>query len=241
MKTRYFLIFYLIIISISPSFSQSEKEVTYQNWFSFSLNKLFASSFLFYSNPEYYTQVAGPGSSWSSLAWTNGVEYYPSGTFDIFAYLYGSYTVQSSNNNTIEVRPVFGARWNIRNAEKKLAITLQTKYESRQFYSLSTSSWSSSHRFRNKLQFLFSTNRQNVVEEKNLILRLYLEEYTNTDTKIEERFWNTRSLAGGVYYRHNGKRRYELRYIYQGSKDTQEQEDFTTTSHILYFLVTFYL
>jgi hypothetical protein len=229
----------LLIGSWSIGFAQQE-EVTIQTWYSFSLNKNFATNFMFYTNPEYYEMIQGED-KWGQVAWTTGVEYYPNNTFDLYTDIFSTYTQQASGINTMEIRPRLGARWHIVKLERKVPVNLQVLYEFRNQYDIDSSKWSTSHRFRLRPEARISLNRENILQDKNISLRIYGEFFMNVDKAIEERFWNSRQIGMGLYYRHNGRRRYELRYIQQEAKNSLEQERFQVSSHILYFLVTFFM
>ena len=223
----------------SIGFAQQE-EVTIQTWYSFSLNKNFATNFMFYTNPEYYEMVKGED-EWGEVAWTTGVEYYPNNTFDVYFDIFSAYTQQSSGVNTLEIRPRIGTRWHIIKPEHKVPIFIQGLYEFRNQHDIDSSKWSTSHRFRVRPEIKISLNRSNILLEKNIILRVYGELFMNMDEAIEERFWNSHQIGIGFYYRHNGRRRYELRYIQQKSKNSLDEERYQVSSHVLYFLVTFFL
>ena len=229
----------LLLVSAGIGYAQ-ENEVTIQTWYSFSLNKNFSTNFMFYTNPEYYDMVKGDD-KWGEVALTTGVEYYPSNKFDLYSDIYTSSTQQATGVNTLEIRPRIGVRWHISTPEHKIPISIRGLYEFRNQYDTEASIWANAHRFRLRSDFRFSLNRSNILQDKNILLRLYGELFMNTNKDIEERFWNSRQLGTGVYYRHNGKRRYELRYVLQGSKNNLEDVQYKVSSHVLYLLVTFFL
>ena len=217
-----------------------ENEETIQTWYSFSLYKNISTNFMFYTNPEYYEMVKGDD-KWGEVAWTTGVEYYPNNKFDLYSDIYSSYTQQATGVKTLEIRPRLGTRWHISTPERKVPVFIQGLYEFRNQYDIDSSSWVNSHRFRLRSDVRFSLNRSNILQDKNILLRLYWELFMNTNNAIHERFWNSRQLGTGIYYRHNGRRRYELRYILQSSKNNLEETEYKISSHIFYFLVTFFL
>jgi len=163
------------------------------------------------------------GDRWYEAAFITGLGYSPSPNFTFWGGFYTSYILQTEDENTFEFRPGVGARWNISQPSNRLYARIQTEYEWRFFWNLTSNGFSRSNRIRVRPDLLLSLNKENTIQDNNLCLRLYGEYFQNLDNRIKERFWNRYGTALGLYYRENPQWRYELRYLIKGSKNTIEQ------------------
>jgi hypothetical protein len=58
---------------------------------------------------------------------------------------------------------------------------------------------------------------------------------------VKERFLSRHLMAVGLYYRHSHAWRYEFRYQLYRNKNTIEATLPTSTDHVAYFIVTWFL
>jgi hypothetical protein len=232
--------FFIALLISGNLCAQDSQNSTFQTWSSFNFVKNLPFSAVLTINPEVNRLITG-GSPWHSYSIDNNLEYYPNNSWDIFASLQLSYTMQEEDINSLEIRPYIGARWNILKPEKRVFLYLQGKYDFRFFHYYGDLPDKYSGRFRIKPEIRISLNRESNLADKNLMLRLSGEYFIQIDEKVKERFLSRHLMAVGFYYRHSHAWRYEFRYQLYRNKNTIEATLPTSTDHVAYFIVTWFL
>jgi hypothetical protein len=99
------------------------------------------------------------------------------------------------------------------------------------FYSGAGSGTDSTVRFRNRLEFLVSLNKERLTDDGVRYLLADWEWFVPLDDPAE-RFANRQRIRAGYGYRPSSKWRYELLYIWSRSRDTTDQ-NFKTADNII--------
>jgi len=230
----------LIFLLHGGIMAQDPPKSTFQTWGSFNFVKNLPFSAVLTINPEANRLISGD-SPWHSYSIDNNLEYYPNNSWDIFAAIQLTYTMQQTGVNSLETRPYVGIRWNILKPEKRVYMFLQGRYDFRFFHYYGSQPDTYSGRFRIKPEVRVSLNRKSNLADKNLMLRLNGEYYIQMDEAVDERFLAKHMYSVGLLYRHSHAWRYEFRYQIYKSKNTLEATEPTSIDNVAYFLVSWFL
>ena len=169
---------------------------------------------------------------WKELTLTPAYEYSPARWVDLVARVLFSWVEQNARINTIEYRPVLGARFYFTQASKhRFLIRNFQRIESRNIYYRNDDSWSNTWRYRNRLEFFFSLNKEYMSDYKNWYLLADAELFVNLDETPEERFNDNWRFRGGIGYKLSFNWQFEGIYTRQLSRNTL-QEAFDVSNNI---------
>ncbi len=234
-KTAILLALYLVL----GPFNLYGQKNDVQNWNSAVVDLNFAP-FLFELEVDYNRLVSG-GPEWREYAIQPSIEFYPNNSFDFYAGVYFSETVQDDINDTKELRPLIGIRWNIIKPEKRIYVKLNVKLEHRFFNSKSGNNNNNSTRLRTRLDFILPITKKSYNEDKDLYAILRSEVFENFKTDIQERFQSTFKQHLGLGYRFNYTWRFDAVYIYQESYNSIEADAPDNTSNVLSFTLKHFI
>jgi hypothetical protein len=227
----------LAICMVSSSarlFGQSPNE---QLWFEYMLNYPFANSFNIENAFAYSTLLNSP--RWRSLEYTPTLEYALGPHVDLTLSTTLSYTDQTDNYNTFEVRPAVGSRIHF-TPNKRVLTRLQVRLEQRNLENLDTKDWEAVWRPRARLEALIPINKKSYFEDHLWYGIADIEWLFSADNDVHERFANRFRLRIGVGYRLSYSSRFEFIYMSQQSKNAID-ESFYTSDNIFRFRYKQYL
>lgn len=232
------LITFIILGVRQWSFSQElQKDV--QLWNALVLDYNIESDWLIEVEADFNTLISG-GDTWREYATQPSVEHYPNNSWDLFAGAYLSFTKQTSTENTWEIRPLVGFRWNIIKPEKRIFFRTQWKFEYRIFTERSNNSSADEGRLRIRLDLFVPITQKSYNNDKDLYGIIFSEAFINMDDQINERFRKTFRQYLGLGYRLSYSWRFETYYVLQLSRDSISDEDFNNQSNVLFFQVKHY-
>jgi hypothetical protein len=180
---------------------------------------------------------------WRNLDLTPNMEYSAQRWLDVVVDTTVGSTRQTDDLDTIEVTPRLGVRFHLfsralrhhpreRAPARRVVVRDLMRVESRHFfYSGGDTDYSSSVRFRNRLEFLAPLNRERLTDDGARYVLADWEWFVPLDTQ-EERFANKQRIRTGLGYRRSFAWRFEALYIWTRSRDTID-EGFNTSDNII--------
>jgi hypothetical protein len=203
-----------------------------QLWYEVMMNYPFANSFNIENAFVYSTLLESP--RWKAFDYSPTLEYSLSNSFDLITGATFSYTNQTDNYNTFEIRPMLGTRWHI--TTRRILTRLQIRLEQRNFKNLETKEWETTYRPRIRTELLIPINKKTYYEDRLLYGILDAEALFAVEGDVEERFANRFRLRIGLGYRLNYNSRFEFIYMNQQSKSGID-EDFESSDNIFRFRI----
>ncbi len=233
-KTLKYILFYawLQVMSVGLHAQSSTEQV----WSEYMLNYPFANSFNFENAFTYSTLVGTP--KWRAYDYSATLEWSINNHIDVIGQMVVSYTNQTDNYNTLELRPVLGSRIYF-SPNKRIQTRLLVRLEQRNFKNLETEEWESVIRPRARAEVIVPINKKSYYEDKLWYGITDLEVLFKTDD-VDERFANRLRWRVGAGYRLSYSIRFEFIYMLQQSKNALE-DDFQTSDNIFRFRVKQYL
>jgi hypothetical protein len=222
-----------LVLSFDVTRAQSPSE---QAWFEYRLNYPFAKKFNLENAFAFRTLIDKP--RWWSLIYAPTLEYSLSPRIDIMAATTFSYTLQSEDYNTFEIRPMLGTKIHL-TPKQRILLRLYFRFELRNLKNLETKDWQTTFRPRSRVELLVPFNKRSMSAD-NLWYGLTDAEWFFTTDDVDERFANRFRFRGGLGYRLNYGSRFEFIYTLQKSKNSIE-DDFYTADHIFRFRYKHYL
>lgn len=207
-----------------------------QLWFEYMLNYPFANSFNLENAFTYSTLLNTP--RWQALDYSPTVEYSINSNIDLSLGATFSYTNQTEDYNTFEVRPVLGTKIHF-TPHKRVLTRLFLRLEQRNIKNLDTDDWQTVVRPRARAEGLIPINKKTFFED-NLWYGIVDAEWFFTIDDVDERFANRFRLRIGVGYRLNYSSRFEFVYMNQESKNGID-DSFYTSDNIFRFRYKHYL
>ena len=209
----------------------------HQLWFEYMLNYPFANSFNLENTFVYSTLLNSP--RWWSYEYTPTLEYSVDAHIDVLFGVTLSYTAQTDDYNTFEVRPYLGTRIHI-TPHKRVLTRIYLRLEDRNFKNLDTKDWETVWRPRVRLEALVPINKKSAFEDKLWYGIVDAEWLFSEDNDVDERFANRFRLRIGVGYRLSYSSRFEFIYMAQQSKNGID-DSFSTSDNIFRFRYKHYL
>ncbi len=157
------------------------------------------------------------------------LEIYPAPIIDVIVAVNNTWTRQTSNENTYELRPIVGFRLNF--IQKGYILRSYQRLEYRRIKYLDSETISTNGRLRTRLELIYPLTTNNISTPKTLYTLVDAEFFGDIGETIDERYSNRRRLRLGLGWRFSRWHRLEFIYINQSSKNTIEG-DFKTTEHI---------
>jgi hypothetical protein len=207
-----------------------------QFWAEYMLNYPFANSFNLENAFVYSTLANSP--RWRSLEYTPTLEYSLTQHIDVTLGCVLSYTAQTENYNTFEIRPVLGTRVNF-TPNRRVQARIYLRLEQRNFLNLDTHEWETVMRPRARAEMLFPINHKDIHDDKLWYGIADVELLFATDD-VKERFANRFRARAGVGYRLSYTSRFEFLYMIQQSR-SGINEDYQTSDNIFRFRYKHYL
>ena len=127
-------------------------------------------------------------------------------------------TKQNDTDDTKELRPLIGFRWNIIKPEKRVFFRFQTKYEYRYFTSAKDEA-KTAGRVQMRLDLFVPISKTSYNEDKDLYGIVWSEIYLNFDNEIKERYQSTFRQYLGLGYRFSYSWRLDTQYVFQAARD----------------------
>lgn len=187
-----------------------------------------------------YNRLLSSEDVWRQYAIQPAVEYYPMSSIDLFAGAYLTSTKQSEVQDTNEIRPYMGFRWNIIKPNKRVFLRTQARYEHRFFTSVSDSSKVNASRIRTRLDLFIPITKKSYSDDQNLYAMLFTEAFINFDNEIKETYQSSFRQYIGLGYRFSYAWRVEIEYVLQASKNSITDDDFTNYDNIIYLTLKHY-
>ncbi|HTE26193.1 DUF2490 domain-containing protein [Flavitalea sp.] len=209
---------------------------TEQVWFEYMLNYPFAKKFNLENAFTYSTLISKP--RWWALDYAPTLEYALSPRIDLMAASTFSYTLQSEDYNSFEIRPMLGTKIHI-TPYRRINLRLLLRFEMRNIKNLETKEWQTTFRPRSRGELLVPFNQRSMSADK-LWYGLADVEWFFAIEDVEERFANRFRVRAGLGYRVNYGSRFEFIYTLQKSKNSID-DDFYTADNIFRFRYKHYL
>ncbi len=188
-----------------------------------------------------YNLLLSEGEGWHEYATQPSVEFYPNNSLDLFTGVYLTNTKQNDTEDTKEVRPLIGFRWNIIKPERRVFLRTQVKYEHRFFKHSTTSTHENIGRLRMRLDLFIPITQTSYSVDKNLYGISWSEIYVNFDNEIQEKYQSTFRQYLGLGYRFSYSWRLEVDYVFQAARDAITDENPDTLSHVLFITAKYYI
>lgn len=223
----------LIAMPWSPLLAQSQNS---QLWLEYMLNYPFANSFNIENAFVYSTLFDSP--RWRAFDYSPTLEYSLTQNIDLTVGGTFSFTAQTDDYNTFEIRPVIGTRIHL-TPNKRVLLRAYVRVEQRNFLNLDTDEWEQTLRPRVRLESLIPINKKTYFEDK-LWYGIVDVEWLFAVDDVEERFANRFRARLGIGYRLDYSSRFEFIYMNQQSKSGID-EDFSSSDNILRIRFKHYL
>lgn len=195
-----------------------------QLWFEHMMNYPFANSFNLENALVYSTVLSTP--TWRAFDYSPTVEYSLTPYIDLTLGVTLSYTVQSEDYNTFEIRPVVGTK--IYFTQKgRVHTRVLLRLEERNIKNLDTDEWQAVIRPRARIEGLVAINKKTFFED-NLWYGIVDTEWFFTTDDVDERFANRFRVRIGLGYRLNYSSRFEFIYMNQQSKNAIDDKAYTS-------------
>ncbi len=209
-----------------------------QVWFEYMLNYPFANSWNVEFASTYSTVLQSP--KWRSLDFQVTPEYSITQHIDVMGAIYFGETFQNKALSTFELREMLGARIHF-TPNKRILTRLLIRFEQRNQQNQETDVWSHSTRSRIRAESVIPLNKPTMYSGDNLWYGVAdVEGFLVMDQDVEERFANRLRVRAGIGYRFSYGLRLEVMYTLQRSKNTLEDE-FFTSDNIFRFRLKQYL
>lgn len=229
----------LIIVYISSFSAQSQSQDT-QLWNAAIIDYSFSNRWLAELEID-YNKLLSSGPVWQEFATQPSIEFYPSNSIDLFAGVYLTSTKQNNTEDTNEIRPLIGFRWNIIKPEKRVFLRTQVKYEHRFFKSLTKDKSDNVSRVRVRLDLFIPLTQKSYNNDKDLYGIIWSEAFINFDSDINEKYQSSFRQYVGLGYRFSYNWRLELDYVFQASRDAITDENPDTKSNVIFIILKHYI
>ncbi|MEJ1239544.1 DUF2490 domain-containing protein [Chryseolinea sp. T2] len=223
MKCRLLLIWFVVICPSAMSQSRNG-----QLWAEYMLNYAFANSFNLENTISYSTAFTTP--KWRSFEYSPTLDYSVLNWLTLTAAATMTFTAQTEDYNTFELRPAIGTRIHI-TPNQRVLLRTYLRVEQRNLKNLDTKEWETSYRPRVRLESIIPINRKSYYEDR-LWYGIVDVELLYTTNDVKERFANRFRIRTGVGYRLNAGSRFELIYMLQESRNGIN-EAFTSVDNII--------
>jgi Protein of unknown function (DUF2490) len=221
MRYTFFLLALYILTSHRTLHAQSPNA---QLWFEHMMNYPFANSFNLENAVVYSTLLHTP--RWRALDYSPTLEYSLTPHIDLTLGATFSYTLQSEDYNTFEIRPVIGTKIYI-TQKGRLHTRVLLRLEQRNIQNLDTDEWETALRPRARIEGLMAINKKTFFED-NLWYGIADTEWFFTTDDVDERFANRFRVRVGLGYRLNYSSRFEFIYMNQQSKNAIDDVEYTS-------------
>jgi hypothetical protein len=210
-----------------------------QSWNAFVTDWNFRQSMLIELELD-YNKLLSDGQVWREYAMQPSFEYYPSNSIDLFAGVYLTDTKQNETDDTKEIRPLIGFRWNIIKPEKRVFLRLQTKYEYRYFTSTKDEP-KDAGRIRIRFDLFIPITQKSYNNDKDLYALIWSEAYINFENSFKEKYQSTFRQYLGLGYRFSYRWRFEMTYVFQAARNSIADEEPDTITSALQLTLKHYL
>lgn len=231
---------FLLIIVSAISLPTQSQNVDTQLWSAAIIDMNISNGWLVELEID-YNKLLSEGEVWREIAAQPSVEFYPNNSIDLFAGVYLTSTKQNNTEDTNEIRPLIGFRWNIIKPEKRVFLRTQVKYEHRFFKSLTKDKSDNVSRLRVRLDLFIPLTQKSYNNDKDLYGIIWSEAFINFDSEINEKYQSTFRQYIGLGYRFSYSWRLELDYVFQASRDAITDETPDTKSNVIFIILKHYL
>jgi len=202
--------------------------VNEQVWFEYFLEYPMANVFNLENVVTYSTLLNTP--RWRAIDYAPTLEYSLTPHIDLMAGGTFSYTWQTEDYNTFEIRPMVGTRIHF-NPNRRVPIRFLARLEQRNFKNMETDAWDQSLRPRFRLESLIPLNAKDVFQNKMYYIIADVEWLWKLQDDVSERFANRFRARIGLGYRLNYTWRFEFIYMLQQSREAID-DDYSSTDNI---------
>ena len=208
-----------------------------QLWFEYMLEYPMANVFNLENTITYSTLLNTP--RWRALDYTPTLEYSVTAHIDLMVASTFSYTWQTEDYNTFEIRPMVGTRIHF-TPNRRVPIRFLARLEQRNFLNVETNEWDKTVRPRFRLESLIPINKKNMFENKMYYIIADVEWLWKLQDDVSERFANRFRIRAGLGYRLNYTSRFEIIYMLQQSREAIS-DDYSSTDNIFRIRFKHYL
>jgi len=167
---------------------------------------------------------------WRALDYAPTLEYSLTAHIDLMVGSTFSYTWQTEDYNTFEIRPMVGTRIHF-NPNRRVPIRFLARLEQRNFQNVETKEWDKTLRPRFRLESLIPLNAKDVFQNKMYYLIADVEYLWKLQDDVSERFANRFRARFGLGYRLSYTWRFEFIYMLQLSREAIS-DDYSSTDNI---------
>jgi hypothetical protein len=235
------------LLSLLSNTSSVAAQTNAQLWGNVTFDWIKSASLTYELDVEPKVLIAAPSGEpgWWNLDVTPNVEFAVQPWLDLIGEIGTGFTRQTDDVNSTELTPRAGVRLHLfsrelprtihvheRPPKRRVVLRDRILIESRNlFYSGAGSGTDSTVRFRHRLEFLVSLNKEKLTDDGARYFLTDWEWFVPLDDPTE-RFANRQRIRAGYGYRHDAKWRYEVLYIWSRSRDTTDQ-NFKTADNII--------
>ncbi|MEJ1238407.1 DUF2490 domain-containing protein [Chryseolinea sp. T2] len=215
---------------------QAQSSHGQQLWNEFYVNHSFANVYELQNRVRYRTNFGS--SKWRALDLMSILDRSLTQNIDVVAGLTFSYVFQNDTVNTLEIRPMLGARVHF-TPNRRVQSRLYLRFEQRNMHDQGSSDWQHSTRLRLRPELLIPLNKKSYFDDKLLYAIVDAEWFIVFDKDVDERYANRFRFRGGVGYRMSRQWRFEVIYMQQLSKN-KIGTDFDSNDDIVRLRVKWY-
>lgn len=207
-----------------------------QLWTEFYINHSFLNVYELQNRIRYRTNFES--SKWRALDLMSTLDRSFTQNLDVSGGLTFSYVFQNDTLNTLELRPMLGARIHF-TPNRRVLSRLYLRFEQRNMHNQESTDWQHSMRLRLRPELVVPLNRKSYFEDKQVYAIVDAEWFLVIDKDVEEKYANRFRFRGGLGYRLSRQWRFELIYMQQLSKN-KIGDDFDSNDNILRMRVKWY-
>jgi len=242
---------FVTLLVLGPVASEALNETASgQVWANFTLDYPRGERLLFEVDFEPKTQYSG-SDTWRGLDVTPAIEFSPNRWIELVGEAALARTRQSNAVRSAEVTPRFGVRVHLLNNLRtmlppghhrlgRVGIANLSRIEWRNFWYSDDTPSSHETRFRNRLELKVGLNHAEVSLDKTLYLLADYEIFVPLSDDVPERFAAKARVRAGLGYRRDRRWRFEVLYIRDGTRQTDEGS-FATSANIVDFRLKMFL
>ena len=222
---------YLLLLAIGCALAQrpaSAQTANKQLWLEYMLEYPMANVFNLENAVTYSTLLGTP--QWRALDYAPNLEYSLTTHIDLMLGCTFSYTWQTEDYNTLEIRPMVGTRIHF-TPNRRVPIRFLARLEQRNFLNLETKEWDKTLRPRFRLESLIPLNAKDIFQNKMYYIIADVEWLWKLQDDVNERFANRFRARVGLGYRLNYTWRFEIIYMLQFSREAIS-DDYSSTDNI---------
>ncbi len=235
----------LLPLLLCPLAGDSWAQTSGQIWGNFTLDRPKGERFVYEIDLEPKAQVSG-SDTWRGIDVTPAVEYYPNHWMDLVGETVFARTKQSNDVSSVEVTPRLGVRLHLLSRLRtmrpgprplgRVSFANFSRVEWRNLWYSDDTPSSHETRFRNRIELKVGLNHEELSLDKTLFFIADFEFFVPLSDDVPEHFATKRRARVGLGYRRDSKWRFELLFLRDGTRTTDDSS-FATAANIVDFRV----